>query len=79
MGIPKKLTPFFYVTNEAEQWINSLKLRGLAFICARELPPMQASRNDPIGCRLVIYAKSRTGLRLCNRRSLWKSSRASSA
>ncbi|WP_256724618.1 transposase, partial [Xanthomonas oryzae] len=66
------------VPDDAVQWIDSRRLHALASNRARELPPMQANRSDPLDCRLVLYAKTRQGRQQRNRRSPAKVSRASS-
>ncbi|RBC34315.1 IS4 family transposase, partial [Xanthomonas oryzae pv. oryzae] len=67
------------VPDDAAQWIDSRRLHALASNRARELPPMQANRSDPLDCRLVLYAKTPQGGQQRNRRSPAKVSRASSS
>ncbi|PNR63845.1 transposase, partial [Xanthomonas oryzae pv. oryzae] len=57
------------VPDDAVQWIDSRRLHALASNRARELPPMQANRSDPLDCRLVLYAKTPQGRQQRNRRS----------
>ncbi len=61
------------VPDDAAQWIDSRRLHALASNRARELPPMQANRSDPLDCRLVLYAKTPQGGQQRNRRSPPKS------
>ncbi|AXM13424.1 IS4 family transposase [Xanthomonas oryzae pv. oryzae] len=67
------------VPDDAAQWIDSRRLHALASNRARELPPMQANRSDPLDCRLVLYAKTPRGRQQRNQRSPDKVSRASSS
>jgi hypothetical protein len=60
-----------------DQWVDSRQLHVLASTTPRELPLMLANRSDPIGCRLVVYAKARQGRKNPNRRMTGRTSRSS--
>jgi hypothetical protein len=62
-----------------EQWVDSRQLHVLASTRPHELPPMLTNRSDPIGCRLVVYAKARQGRQSPNRRMPSRASRSTAS
>lgn len=62
-----------------DQWVGSRHLHALASPKPYELPQMLSNRSNPIGCRLVIYARAQHGRRSQNRRMPDRTSRSTAS